>query len=138
MHNSCGWASPDIPRILGLLALHKIGINWADSLPVLAFAVPPNSEKLLTTCYTDRLMRSFAVSGDFHRDLAGVTRPLTIISGADDELMFAEKYAEAVRGAAVPVNVKLIDGVNHMGIVSAPKAITAIADDVATHGMAGS
>ena len=47
-------------------------------------------------------------------------RPVTIISGADDELMFADKYAEAVKGAAVPVDVKLIDGVNHMGIVSTP------------------
>jgi alpha-beta hydrolase superfamily lysophospholipase len=136
--NSGGWASADIPRILGLLALRSIGVNCCDSLPVLAFAVPPNSEKSLTTGYTDRLMRNFAVSGDFRRDLAGATRPLTIISGADDELMFADKYAEAVRGAAVPVDVKLIDGVNHMGIVSTPKVVSIIADDIATRGMAGS
>ena len=38
--------------------------------------------------YTDRLMRNFAVRGDFRRDLAAATKPLTIISGADDELMF--------------------------------------------------
>ena len=136
--NSGGWASADIPRILGLLALRSIGINCCDSLPVLAFAVPPNSQKLLTTGYTDRLMRNFAVSGDFRHDLAGATKPLTIISGADDELMFADKYAEAVKGAAVPVDVKLIDGVNHMGIVSTPRAVSIIADDVATRGTAGS
>jgi alpha-beta hydrolase superfamily lysophospholipase len=136
--NAGGWASADVPRILGLLALRAIGVNCCDALPVLAFAVPPNSEKLLTTGYTDRLMRNFAVSGDFHRDLARVTKPLTVISGAEDELMFADKYAEAVRGAAKPVDVKLIDGVNHMGIVSAPKAVSLIADDVATRGAAGS
>ena len=79
-------------------------------------------------------MRNFAVSGDFRRDLARATGPLTIISGTDDELMFADKYAEAVKGAAAPVEVKLIDGVNHMGIVSAPKAIAIIADDVAKTG----
>ena len=44
-------------------------------------------------------MRNFAVSGDFRRDLAARDGPVTIISGADDELMFADKYAEAVRGA---------------------------------------
>jgi hypothetical protein len=49
--------------------------------------------------------------------------------------MLADKYVEAVRGVAVPVNVKLIDGVNHMGIVSAPAAISVIADDVATTGL---
>jgi hypothetical protein len=43
-----------------------------------------------------------------------------------------------VRGVAPAVDVKLIEGVNHMGIVSAPKALSVIADDVATRGMAGS
>ncbi len=136
--NSGGWANADVPRILGLLALRSIGIHCCDALPVLAFAVPPNSEKLLTTGYTDRLMRNFAVSGDFRRDLARATRPLTIISGAEDELMLADKYAEAVKGAAVSVDVKLIDGVNHMGIVSAPAAISIVADEVAKAGSGSS
>ena len=136
--NAGGWASPDIPRIVGLLALRTIGIHCCDALPVLAFAVPPNSEKTLVPTYTDRLMRNFAVRGDFRRDLAAATKPLTIISGADDELMFPDKYAEAVRSSAVPVDVRLLDGINHMGIVAAPKAVSLIAEDVATRGNAGS
>jgi alpha-beta hydrolase superfamily lysophospholipase len=136
--NSGGWASADIPRIIGLLALREMGITCCEALPVLALAVPPNSEKTLVATYTDRLMRNFAVRGDFRRDLAAATRPLTIFSGADDELMFADKYVEAVRGAAVPVDVKLIEGISHMGIVSAPKAVSLIADDVATRGTPGS
>ena len=136
--NSGGWASPDIPRILGLLALRKIGVGCCDALPVLAFAVPPNSERNLVGTYSERLMRNFAVNGDFHRDLAGATRPVTVIAGADDELMFADKYAEVVRGAAAPVDVRLLAGINHMGIVSVPKAVSEIAADVATRGAAGS
>jgi alpha-beta hydrolase superfamily lysophospholipase len=136
--SSGGWASADIPRILGLLALRKLGITCCESLPVLALAVPPNSEKTLVSAYTDRLMRNFAVRGDFRRDLAAATKPLTIISGADDELMFADKYVEAVHGAAVPVDVRLLDGINHIGIVAAPKAVSLIAEDVATRAMAGS
>jgi len=136
--DSGGWARADIPRILGLLALRAIGVNCCEALPVLALAVPPNSEKTLVSTYTDRLMRNFAVRGDFRRDLAAATRPLTIISGADDELMFSDKYAEAVRGANVAVDVKVLDGINHMGIVAAPKAISIVAEDVATRAMAGS
>jgi alpha-beta hydrolase superfamily lysophospholipase len=136
--DSGGWASADMPRILALMALRKIGVGCCEALPVVAFAVPPNSEKILAGTYTERLRRNFAASADFHLDLAAVTRPLTIFSGAEDELMLADKYAEAARGAAVPVDVKLIDGVNHMGIVSAAKAVSAIADDVATRGTAGS
>jgi alpha-beta hydrolase superfamily lysophospholipase len=135
---SGGWARADIPRIIGLLALRNLGITCCEALPVLALAVPPNSEKTLVSTYTDRLMRNFAVRGDFRRDLAAATKPLTIISGADDEVMFSEKYAEAVRGAKVAVDVRVLDGINHMGIVAAPKAISLIAEDVATRAMAGS
>ena len=44
----------------------------------------------------------------------------------------------ASRGAKVVVDVKVLDGINHMGIVAAPKAISTVAEDVATRAMAGS
>jgi alpha-beta hydrolase superfamily lysophospholipase len=128
--NSGGWASADIPRILGLMALRKLGIDCCEALPALAFAVPPNSANLLVPAYSDRLMRNFATRG-YRADLAAVTKPLTLISGADDEQMLAGKYAEAVHAVAPSVEVKLIDGVNHMGIVSDPRVVSVIADDVA-------
>ena len=135
--NSGGWASADIPRILGLLVLRKIGIDCCEALPTLAFAVPPNSEKLLVPAYSDRLMRNFATRG-YRSDLAAATKPLTIFSGAADELMLADKYEEAARAIKPSVDVKLIDGVNHIGIVSNSAAVNAIAEDVATRGIAGS
>ncbi len=52
--------------------------------------------------------------------------------------MFADKYADAVHAVSAAVDVKLIEGVNHMGIVSVAAAVSAIADDVATRGIAGS
>jgi alpha-beta hydrolase superfamily lysophospholipase len=133
--NSGGWASPDIPRILALQALRAIGIDCCDGLPVLAFAVPPNSAKILVPAYSERLRSNFANHRDYRADLAAATKPLEIIAGADDELMLSDKYAEAVRGIAPPVKVKLIDGVNHMGIVSNSAAVSIIADDVATAGL---
>jgi alpha-beta hydrolase superfamily lysophospholipase len=135
-HNSGGWASADIPRILALQALRRVGIDCCEALPTLAFAVPPDSGKILVPAYTERLRRNFGTRG-YRIDLAAATRPLTIFSGADDELMIADKYAEAVSGITPAVDVKLIDGINHMGIVSTPKAVSAIADDVATRGTAG-
>jgi alpha-beta hydrolase superfamily lysophospholipase len=133
--DSGGWASADLPRIIALMILRSVGIDCCEALPVVAFAVPPNSEKILVPTYTERLRRNFANHPDFRADLAAATRPLTIIAGADDELMLADKYTEAVRGLTPPVDVKLIDGVNHMGIVSVPAAISVIADDVATTGL---
>ncbi len=136
---SGGWASADIPRIAGLATLRAIGITCCDALPVLAFAVPPNSAKNSVGTYSDRLMRNFAVRDyDFRRDLSAARKPVTIISGADDELMLADQYAPAVHAVAPAVDVRLIDGVNHMGIVSAPRAISIIAEDVAKAGSGSS
>src|SRR4029079_14713808 len=90
-----GWDSADIPRLIALSVLRGVGIHCCEALPTLAFAVPPNSSKTSLPTYTDRLMRNFANHPDFRADIAGATRQLTIIAGADDELMLADKYAEA-------------------------------------------
>jgi len=130
------WASPDIPRILALSALRSIGIDWCDALPALGFAVPPNSQDVLAPAYSYRLMRNFATRG-YKADFAATTHPLSLIAGADDELMLPGKYADAVHAVAPKVDVRLIDGVNHMSLLSDPKAVSVIADDVAKRGMAG-
>lgn len=130
---SGGWASPDIPRFLALAALHRLGIECCEALPTLAFAVPPNSERILASTYSYRLMRNFATRG-YQADLAAATKPLALISGAADELMIADKYADAVHAVAPSVEVKLIDGVDHMGIVGNPRAVAAVADNVARAG----
>jgi alpha-beta hydrolase superfamily lysophospholipase len=132
--DSGGWASADIPRFLALRALRSMGIDCCEALPTLAFAVPPNSEKILASTYSYRLMRNFATRG-YKADFAAATIPLTLIAGADDELMLADKYADAVHAVAPKVNVKLIDGVDHMGIVGSPKAIAVVADDVVKGGV---
>ena len=95
--NSGGWANLDFPRILALMALRSIGIDCCEALPVLAYAVPPNSAQAVVPAYTDRLRLNFGSHWDFRTDLAAASRPLTIYCGADDELMIASKYAEAVR-----------------------------------------
>src|SRR5712671_936299 len=100
--DSGGWASADLPRIIALTLLRRIGIDCCDALPVVAFAVPPNSEKILVSAYTERLRRNFANHPDFRSDIAAATKPLTIISGADDALMLADRYVEAVRGVTPP------------------------------------
>lgn len=126
--DSGGWAQADVPRFIALALLGRLGLHGADALPTLAFAVPENSAMRQTARYSYRLMRNFATR-DFHEDVAAAKAPLALFAGGDDELMFADRYQAAV-GPAVPVNV--IAGVNHMGVVSAPAAVAAIAGDVAT------
>ena len=132
--NSGGWASADIPRIIALSLLHRIGLECCDALPVVAFAVPRNSGKILVPAYTERLRGNFGAHRDFQTDLAAATKPVIIYSGADDELMLSDKYADAVRAVRPGVDVRLIDGVNHMGIASDPATVSVIADDLVKAG----
>lgn len=131
--HSGGWANADIPRLLGLAALRKLGIDCCAQLPVLALAVPPSSARYLVSTYSDRLMRNFATRG-YRIDLPATTRPITIFGAAEDEMMISDKYADAVQAIKPSIDVKIIDGINHMGIVTNPKAVSAIAEDVATRG----
>ena len=129
--DSGGWANPDITRFLGLTVLRRLGILCCESLPTIAFAVAPDSSAILASTYSYRLMRNFGSSPDYRDDLAAATKPVVVFAGAIDELMFPDKYRDAVGSRA---SVTLIDGVNHMGIVSDPKAVSVIADDVVKAG----
>lgn len=127
--NSGGWAQADVPRAIALALLDRLGFHGADALPTLAFAVPPDSTMHLTGRYSYRLMRNFA-TGNFRGDISAANCPLALIAAGDDELMLSDRYQAAV-GPGVPVRV--IDGVNHMAVVSAPEAVAAIASDVANY-----
>lgn len=126
-----GWASPDIPRFLALSMLRRLGIICCESLPTIAFAVGANTSAILAPTYSYRLMRNFGSSSNYRDDLAAAGKPVAVFAGAADELMFPDKFKDAVGQHAL---VKLIDGVNHMGIVSDPAAVSAIADDVVKAG----
>jgi alpha-beta hydrolase superfamily lysophospholipase len=126
------WASPDIPRFLALTLLRQLGLMWAESLPTVAFAVPPDSVRLQNPTYPYRLMLNFGPGPDFRQKLAAATKPITIFAGAADELMLSGKYPEAVGDRAT---VRILDGIDHMGIVANPAASSIIADDVATTGL---
>ena len=76
-------------------------------------------------------MRNFGTS-HYRQDLAAAGKPIALFAGATDELMIPDKYSGLRSEHRVAVN--LIDGVNHMEIVSAPTAVSLIADDVAKAG----
>ncbi|MDO8979508.1 MAG: alpha/beta hydrolase [Afipia sp.] len=126
-----GWASPNIPRIIGLSILRRLGVVCCESLPTVAFAVAPNTSAILTSAYSYRLMSNFAASRDYRGDIAAASKPVTVFAGAIDELMLSDKYKDAL---GPRVAVELIGGINHMAIVSDSSAISAIADNVVKAG----
>ena len=121
-----GWASPDIPRIIGINLLHRIGIACCDHLPVVAFALPAASALHATRRYSFALLSNFGTGFDHHPYLDRVNRPVTVISGANDELMISERYAGEMRRPGLDAKSIVVPDVDHMGILSAPAALQSI------------
>lgn len=119
------WTSVDTPRIVALSILHRFGLECCESLPVLAFALPQEAQRYVTTRYSFRLLSSFGPKDMRYRDLSGIDAPIDIIAGANDELMIAERYEDIARSGA-HARVQIIAGVDHMGVVREPAALQAI------------
>jgi alpha-beta hydrolase superfamily lysophospholipase len=122
---AAAWAAPYIPRILGLMALNGIGIHALDSLPVLAFAIPPSQAGLLTGEYSFRLMRAFGTN-DYAADLRTASAPIAILIGERDELFCAERFAPTVHAIRPEVPVTIVPDLNHVEMTTDDRAFPAI------------
>ena len=118
------WAQPDLPRIVATVTLERLGIDWPQSLPALAFANAPEAKMFVTSQYSFRLMGNYTAPPDWRGAFAHAKGRVTVIAGADDQLMDAEAYKRALPPLGVALTV--LPGVDHMGIVYKAEAIKAI------------
>jgi alpha-beta hydrolase superfamily lysophospholipase len=118
------WAQPDMPRIQATLALERLGIDWPQWLPAIAFADPPEAKMFVTSQYSFRLMQNYTAPPDWKAAFAHAKGRITVIAGADDQLMDADAYKRALQPLGVAVTV--LPGVDHMGIVYKPEALKRI------------
>ena len=118
------WAAPDIPRIVALTLLARFGVDWAQSLPAIAFANRPEAAMATVSRYSFRLMIDYGPPEDWRGALQGAASRVALIAGEADELMDAPAYQSAV--APLGVRVTLLPGVDHMGVIYQPAALAAI------------
>jgi pimeloyl-ACP methyl ester carboxylesterase len=126
------WAQPDLPRILASVFLEKLGIDWPQSLPAIAFADAPEAKMSVTSQYSFRLMQNYTAPLDWQGAFERAKGRVSVIAGADDQLMDAEAYKRALPPLGVALTV--LPGVDHMGIVYKPEAIKAILAAIAEPG----
>ena len=121
------WAQPDLPRIVALILLNKFHVTALNGLSALAFATPPGAEQRQTTRYSYRLMQNFGIpEGDYRIALAQLRRPAQIIAGAQDEIFDSSRYPEALKGYENKIPLTVLPDVDHMDMVHAPAALSAI------------
>jgi len=122
------WAEPDLPRIAAIAALEQIGVDWPQTLPVIAFANAPNARSV-TPRYSFRLLANYGPPRDWKGAIEATKDRVEIIAGANDELMDADGYKNAI--APLGMRVTILPDVDHIGVVYQPEALKAI---VATFG----
>ena len=120
------WADVDLPRLLALAALRRVGVDWAQSMPVIAFAVAPQAAKYVTARYSYRLLSNFGPPEDWQGAFKASKTPIEVLAGENDELMNAPAYRGAIEPLGAKARVTLLPGVDHMGMVYAPAALAAI------------
>ena len=118
------WAEVDLPRILAIAALQKIGIDWPQSLPAIAFANAPEAAKIVTSRYSFRLLGNYGPPRGWKEAIEKTAGRAEIIAGERDELMDADAYQNAI--APLGMSVTVLKGVDHMGMVYRPEALEAI------------
>ena len=118
--NSGGFAKPYTGRIIGLVMLNNVGIRWFNYLTVMEFNMPERArDRTETLSYSYRLTAAYAPL-DYEKDLSAITQPLLVVAGTKDETMIYCQY-EPVISQYTKVQVKLLQGVTHMGLVVCPE-----------------
>ena len=110
--------------IIAIAALGRLGIDWPQSLPAIAFANAPEAKMFVTSRYTFRLLQSYTAPADWRGAFERAKGRIAVVAGAEDELMNADAYGQALAPLGVPVTI--VPGVDHMGIVYRDEAIRAI------------
>ena len=119
-----GWANADVPRIIAISILARLGIDWPQSLPVIAFATGPDAKKFVTDQYTFRLMASYAAPDDWQAAIRRSPAPIDVIVGSADELMDALAFERLL--PPLGARVTLVSGCDHMGVCWRPDAIKTV------------
>jgi len=79
-----GWVSVAQPRIVALAILNRLGINWFNGLPIVAFATSPRVS-YLTSVYSFRLAVDFGAPREGYLTALGrSSKPAAVLVGSSD------------------------------------------------------
>jgi alpha-beta hydrolase superfamily lysophospholipase len=121
------WASVGLPRIVALTMLNQVGVTQWNHLPVLRFALNDEARRLLTPSYSFTLMSNFRPDDNYQQNIKNARGTVCIVAGQDDELFFADRFADVFAQAGKPVPVTLLPGISHIQLTLDAGAVRAVA-----------
>lgn len=122
--NASGWATPNLPRIAGLLLLNGLGIERYNGSKVLEFNLPKRYHNGYETLeYSYRLMKGMHPE-NYQESLRKTKSPLLILAGTEDEAFHAVKFEAGIRPHKSDARIAYVDGGSHLGILMSDVAMT--------------
>ena len=120
------WVSVAKPRIVALAILNRLGINWFNGLPIVAFATPPRVS-YLTSVYSFRLAVDFGAPREGYLTALGrSSKPAAVLVGGSDELFYPNRFAPLFQTARPDLPVTIVPGIGHIGMTVTPEGIAAV------------
>lgn len=126
-----GWAAVGTSRIIGLLLLGSMGEKIFGHLPVITYAIDPQTAEYQTAQYSFRLLRNFGPHPDYRMDIISVKQPLTVIVGDKDELFNAQAFQPLFAQAKADTKVIIVPDTGHITLTTSASGIIAIAKAIA-------
>jgi pimeloyl-ACP methyl ester carboxylesterase len=123
--NTGGWVGVALPRIIVLATLNRVGIDWFNGLPIVAFATSPKAPSL-TAAYSFRLAVDFGAPRDCLTALGRSRAPTAVLVGGADELFYPEQFAPLFGSVRSDLHMTTVPGVGHIGMSVAPEGIAAV------------
>lgn len=128
--DSGGWAHLLLRRVIGLSILNGFGFTALNHLTVVQFNMPAEVTEgpyghLATTAYSFRLNTGFAPREDYLSDIAALPE-FTLVVGSEDEAFYAEKYEGVMSAVTDKGTYRIVEGVDHLGILDAAQTTAAI------------
>ncbi|MBI5894993.1 MAG: alpha/beta hydrolase [Desulfobacterales bacterium] len=122
---SGGWVSVGIPRIIGLMALNRLGFRAFNGLAVTRFALGEEAKKLLTPTYSFSLAVNFQPQRDYEANIRAVHQPVTVVAGASDEVFMTDQLEGIFRKQGQTWPVMLLPGIEHIPLTLDTEAVKA-------------
>jgi non-heme chloroperoxidase len=120
-----GWVSVAKPRIIVLAMLNRLGVQWFNGLPIVAFATSPKASNL-TSVYSFRLAVDFGAPRDYLQALAHSTKAAALLVGGSDELFFPDRFAPLFSAVRPDLPITIVPGIGHIGMTVTPEGIAAV------------
>src|ERR1700726_983869 len=120
-----GWVSLAKPRIIVLALLNRLGVDWFNGLPIVAFATSPKAPNL-TSVYSFRLAVDFGAPRDYLAGLGRSAKPAALLVGGGDELFFPDRFAPLLKPTRPDLPITIVPGIGHIGMTVTPEGIAAV------------